>query len=150
MDKITVGFRYLHPDDRDLDPPSAMTKGASGVDLSAANRQEIVIRPGETAAIPTGMQLEIPEGYECQVRPRSGLALNHGVGILNSPGTIDSDYRGEIRVILTNFGKEVFTVRRGDRIAQLVFQRVVKAEFVAKDTIENTNRGFGGFGHTGK
>jgi len=150
MDRITIGFRCLHPEDDDLLPPKAMTSGASGVDLSAANKEDIVIRPGETVAIPTGMQLEIPEGYEGQIRPRSGLALNHSVGILNSPGTIDADYRGEVRIILTNFGREEFKVRRGDRIAQLVFQRVIRADFVAKDTLKTTDRGLGGFGHTGR
>jgi dUTP pyrophosphatase len=149
MNYLKVGYRALRPEDKDLLPPRAATTGASGVDLAAAIKQELVIHPGETKAIPTGLQLEIPKGYEAQVRPRSGLALKHSVGILNSPGTIDSDYRGEIQVILTNFGQKDFIVRRGDRIAQLVFQQVILADFIPKDAIAETNRGAGGFGHTG-
>ncbi len=150
MDRIKVGYRCIRPEYSDLVPPKVMTDGASGVDIAAAVDRPMVLQPGETKAIPTGMQLEIPAEYEAQVRPRSGLALNHGVGILNSPGTIDSDYRGEVQIILTNFGKEDFVVKRGDRIAQIVFQRVVHAEFVSKDDLTATNRGTGGFGHTGQ
>ena len=140
----------MRDDCRDLVPPKVMTDGASGVDIAAAVDQPMILQPGETKVIPTGMQLEIPAEYEAQVRPRSGLALHHGVGILNSPGTIDSDYRGEVQVILTNFGKKDFVVQRGDRIAQLVFQRVVHVEFVSKDDLTETERGSGGFGHTGQ
>lgn|GEM_PF-205185 len=150
MEPIKVGFRCLRPQDSELLPPKTMSDNASGVDLRAAVDQDIIIQPGKTVAIPIGMQLEIPVGYEGQVRPRSGLALQHSVGILNSPGTIDADYRGEVQVILTNFGKEDFVVHRGDRVAQLVFQRVIGAEFVLRDNLTDTNRGTGGLGHTGK
>ena len=150
MDRIKIGYRCMRDDCRDLVPPKVMTDGASGVDIAAAVDQPMILQPGETKVIPTGMQLEIPAEYEAQVRPRSGLALHHGVGILNSPGTIDSDYRGEVQVILTNFGKKDFVVQRGDRIAQLVFQRVVHVEFESKDDLTETERGSGGFGHTGQ
>jgi dUTP pyrophosphatase len=149
MDHIQIGYQTIRPEDEDLPPPKTATLGASGVDLAAAISNDIVIQPGETKAIPTGIQLEIPEGYEGQIRPRSGLALKYGVGILNSPGTIDSDYRGEVQVILTNFGKKDYVIRRGDRIAQLVFQRVISVEFIPKNNLAQTNRGTGGFGHTG-
>jgi dUTP pyrophosphatase len=149
MNPIRIGYRCVRPEDKDLLPPTTMTNGASGVDLRAAVTEELVILPGDTVAIPTGMELEIPRGYEAQVRARSGLALNHGIGILNSPGTIDSDYRGEVQVILTNFGKKKYIVHRGDRIAQLVFQKVVPVEFVSSNSLNNTRRGSGGFGHTG-
>ena len=149
MNHIQVGYRAIRPEDDDLLPPQTATAGASGVDLGAAINNDLVIQPGETVAIPTGLLLEIPEGYEGQIRPRSGLALKYGVGILNSPGTIDSDYRGEVQVILTNFGKKDFVVHRGDRIAQLVFQQVIQAEFIPKPTLTESGRGTGGFGHTG-
>jgi dUTP pyrophosphatase len=105
--------------------------------------------PGDTALVPTGICLEIPRGYEAQVRPRSGLALRHGVTILNSPGTIDSDYRGEIGVIMINHGKHPFVVRRGDRIAQLVFIGIRKPDFEVVESLDDSGRGSGGFGHTG-
>jgi dUTP pyrophosphatase len=108
------------------------------------------IEPGETVLVPTGFVVEVPQGYEAQVRPRSGLALKHNIGILNSPGTIDSDYRGEVKIIVTNFGKNEFVYRRGDRIAQLVICPVVKAVWEEVSSLENTKRGAGGFGHTGK
>ena len=110
---------------------------------------DIMVRPSETVLVPTGFQIEIPSGYEAQVRPRSGLAIKHGIGILNSPGTIDSDYRGEVKVILTNFGKEEFSIKRGDRIAQLVISPVVRAQWEEVDAVQETVRGSGGFGHTG-
>lgn len=117
------------------------------MDIRAA--EDKVLRPSETGLIATGFQLEIPPGYEAQVRPRSGLALKHGIGVLNSPGTIDADYRGEVKVILTNFGREDFVVRRGDRIAQLVVAPVVRATLLETDNLGDTGRGGGGFGHTG-
>ena len=120
------------------------------MDIHAAVSRDETIRPGETAVIPSGFQIEVPAGCEAQVRPRSGLAAKHGIGILNSPGTIDSDYRGEVKVILTNFGKENFTVHRGDRIAQLVIAPVVHAAWEEVPAVEATERGPGGFGHTGK
>jgi dUTP pyrophosphatase len=117
--------------------------------LRADIRTEISLPPGERVVVPTGLRLEIPEGFEAQVRPRSGLALSHGVTVLNAPGTIDSDYRGEVRVILINLGSEPFTVRRGDRIAQIVFAPAVRARFASREIIAESARGEGGFGSTG-
>jgi len=130
--------------------PRYQSKEAAGCDLFACVDEHVVIEPGDFCAIPTGIRLEIPKGYEAQVRPRSGLAMKNGIGILNSPGTIDADYRGEIKVILFNFGKQPFTIRRGDRIAQLVFIHVTRAEFVPAKQLRSTKRGSGGFGHTGR
>jgi len=119
------------------------------MDLTAAVESDVSLPPMETVLIPTGLSIELPEGFEAQVRPRSGLAIKHQIGILNSPGTIDSDYRGEIKVIMTNFGKQPFVVRRGDRIAQMVIQRYARVEWVEVESLEETARGGGGFGHTG-
>jgi dUTP pyrophosphatase len=131
--------------------PASASPGSAGLDLRAAvpEDHEIVLRPGERVLIPTGLVLEIPPGCEGQVRPRSGLALRHGIGVLNSPGTIDSDYRGEVGVILVNLGESPFPIRRGDRIAQLVFARVETVEWEEAETLEETGRGEGGFGSTG-
>ena len=129
--------------------PHYQTSHAAGVDLYAAVESEFVLDAGKWSLIPTGIAIAIPEGYEGQVRPRSGLALKHGIGMLNGPGTIDADYRGEIGIILFNFSGKPFSIKRGDRIAQLVFARIEKAEFVAVDTLADTVRGAGGFGHTG-
>ena len=130
--------------------PAYMSPGAAGADIVAAVSGELVLAPGERALVPTGFSLEIPPGYEVQVRPRSGLALRHGVTCLNSPGTIDSDYRGEVGVILVNLGREPFVVRRGDRIAQLVMAPVVQAAFDAVPALAASARGEGGFGSTGR
>jgi dUTP pyrophosphatase len=132
-----------------LPVPRYQTEHAAGVDLYAAVDREVVLEPGTWKLISTGLALAIPEGYEGQVRPRSGLALKHGIGMLNGPGTIDADYRGELGIILFNFSEAPFVVRRGDRIAQLVFAKVEKAAFVTVDTLSATTRGSGGFGHTG-
>lgn len=129
--------------------PSYRTGGASGMDLSAAVDAEVTVPPGGRALIPTGVALSLPPGVEGQVRPRSGLAIRNGVTCLNSPGTIDADYRGEIQVILANFGEEPFRVRRGDRIAQIVFSPVLSARLTVVDDLDGTPRGAGGFGHTG-
>lgn len=129
--------------------PEYKTEGSSGLDLLAALPSSLQILPGKRALIPTGIQIAIPEGFEGQVRPRSGLALREGIGILNAPGTIDSDYRGEIQVILFNTGDRPFTIERGMRIAQLVMAPVVKAEIVLADNLDATGRGARGFGHTG-
>jgi dUTP pyrophosphatase len=134
---------------RDLPLPSAASPGSAGFDLRAAVETDRVIRPGERALVPTGLVLEIPPGCEGQVRPRSGLALRHGIGILNAPGTIDSDYRGEVGVILINLGEAPFTVARGDRIAQLVFSRLESVEWEEADDLAGSGRGEGGFGSTG-
>jgi dUTP pyrophosphatase len=120
------------------------------MDVYAALKEQFVIPPGSIELIPTNFSVEIPEGYELQVRPRSGLASKHGIGILNSPGTIDSDYRGEVKIILINFSKENFIVNPADRIAQIVLSRVYKATIVESNQLNNTKRGDGGFGHTGR
>jgi dUTP pyrophosphatase len=147
--KITIKFKRLSDKFNDIPLPSYSTEGSSGMDLRAAVDDQVVIKPLETVLIPTNLAVEIPEGYEGQVRPRSGLAAKNFVTILNTPGTIDSDYRGEIKVILTNFGKEDFVVNRGDRIAQLVITKVEKANIVEVQELNSTKRNEGGFGHTG-
>ena len=129
--------------------PSYQSEGAAGADVSAALDSPVAIRPGEWTMIPTGLFLEIPAGFEIQVRPRSGLAARHGVTVLNSPGTIDSDYRGEIKVILMNLSDKDFIIRDRDRIAQLVLSRYERAELQASDELSDTERGCGGFGSTG-
>ncbi len=134
---------------RDLPLPSRATPGSAGFDLCAAVEGELSIGAGERALVPTGIAIAVPPGYEAQVRPRSGLALRHGILLPNAPGTIDSDYRGEIRVIVMNAGEAPFTVRRGDRIAQLLITPVVQAEWEEVASLDATRRGDGGFGHTG-
>ncbi len=129
--------------------PRYMTEGSSGMDLFASLKEDIILEPGERRLIPTGISLAIPEGFEGQVRARSGLALQKGIGILNGPGTIDSDYRGEVCVLLINFGKESFTIRNGDRIAQLVISRVFRPILMEVDDLPSSKRQEGGFGHTG-
>ena len=133
----------------DLPWPDYMSEGASGLDLYAAVEEEETLSPGEFRLIPTGVFIAVPRGYEAQVRPRSGLALKNGIGVLNSPGTVDSDYRGEVGVILINLGRQPFVVKRGMRIAQLVVQGVARARLIPVEVLEETDRGEGGFGHTG-
>jgi dUTP pyrophosphatase len=133
----------------DLPLPRYMSGGSSGMDLYAAVDEDIVIDPGGFRLIPTGIHLQLPAGYEGQVRPRSGLAAKYGVTVLNTPGTIDSDYRGEIKIILINLGREPFVIKRGDRIAQLVISRYERVELVPTECLEDSERGTGGFGHTG-
>ncbi len=140
---------YKSTDTPDLPLPRYMTEGASGMDLYAAVETDFPIAPGERALIPTGLFTAVPRGYELQVRPRSGLAIKHGIGILNAPGTIDADYRGEIKIIVINLGNETFTVKRGERIAQMVLCPVARAEFELTEKLPDTERGEGGFGHTG-
>ena len=134
---------------RELGLPRYMSDGASGVDLLAAVDEDVAIEPGKVKLIPTGMRIALPHGYEAQVRPRSGLALKHGLTVMNSPGTIDADYRGEIGVIVANLGGETFVVKRVMRIAQMVVQEVIRAELTLKSELDETARGGGGFGHTG-
>ena len=126
-----------------------MTAGSSGVDLCSAERQDVVIPPREVRLVSTGIRISVPPGFEAQIRPRSGLALKHGITLLNSPGTIDSDYRGVISLIMVNFGPQDFVVRRGMRVAQMVIQEVVGAVFEVVSDLEDTDRSSGGFGHTG-
>ena len=137
------------PESDGLDLPVYMTEGAAGADVVAAVAKDVVLAPGERALVPAGFSLAVPAGYEVQVRPRSGLALRSGVTLLNTPGTIDSDYRGPVGVIMINLGNSPHTVRRGDRIAQLVVAPVARARFEAIDLLPHTERGAGGFGSTG-
>jgi dUTP pyrophosphatase len=134
----------------DLPLPRYMTEGSAGMDLYAAVEESIELPPGGWKMIPTGVSIALPPGYEAQVRARSGLALRHGIGVLNGPGTIDADYRGVIGVILFNFGSEPFMVRRGDRIAQLIVARVCRASLQPVERLPDSHRAAGGFGHTGK
>ncbi len=148
MERVRVNIRRKE-DCKDLALPRYMSEGASGVDLYAAVETELTLEPSHIRAIPTGIFLEIPPGYEAQVRARSGLALKNGLAVVNAPGTIDSDYRGEVCIILCNLGKEPLKIQRGMRIAQLIFQPVVRAELIEVDELQKTARNEGGFGHTG-
>ncbi len=148
MDRIEVEIVRL-PGSEGLPLPRCMSSGAAGLDLPAAVPVPVTIAPGAIELIPTGFAIAVPEGYEAQVRSRSGMALKHGVFVLNSPGTIDSDYRGEVGVILANFGREPFTIARGDRVAQLVVARVSSVSWVEGEALVSTGRDSGGFGHTG-
>jgi dUTP pyrophosphatase len=149
MHHCSVKVKRLRPDS--TNPlPAYMTSHAAGMDLYAELAHELVLVPGGRALVPTGIAIELPEGYEAQVRPRSGLALKHGIALVNSPGTIDTDYRGEIGVIVINHGTEPFVVRSGERIAQLVFAPFARASLVEVAELEGTGRGDGGFGHTGR
>jgi dUTP pyrophosphatase len=146
---VPIKIKRLSEEFKDISLPSYSTSGSAGLDIRAAV-DEIVIPANELRLIPTNLSVEIPEGFEIQVRPRSGLAAKHGIAVLNSPGTIDSDYRGEIKIILMNLGKEDFKILRGDRIAQLVVSKVYKADLIVSPELEESYRGSGGFGHTGK
>jgi dUTP pyrophosphatase len=148
MNKLKVRVKRL-PHLKELPLPSKQSAHASGVDLHACVDGEIRLEPGRSALVPTGISVEIPPGYEAQVRPRSGLALRKGVTVLNSPGTVDSDYRGEVGVILINHGLEEVSIRRGERIAQMVFCVVCDPVIEEADRLDDTGRGAGGFGHTG-
>lgn len=146
--EISIRVR-LEPEAEGLELPNYATSGAAGADLRAAITSPVVIPPGRWALISTGLRVEIPPGYEGQIRPRSGLAAQHGVTCLNAPGTIDSDYRGVVQVILINHGTEPFVVQRGDRIAQLVVAPVMRARFETSETLTESQRGDKGFGHSG-
>jgi dUTP pyrophosphatase len=148
MDKLEVKVRRLDGNE-DILLPAYETEGSSGMDLRAAVKGDVVISPGEIRLIPTGMAVSIPLGYEGQIRPRSGLALKNGIGMVNSPGTIDSDYRGEIGIIVINWGQKLFTIRKGDRIAQMIITKIYRAEILDVDDLDTTQRGEGGFGHSG-
>ncbi len=137
-------------DAKDLPIPKYATAGSSGVDLYADVDGEVALNPHEIKLISCGIYISIPEGYEAQIRPRSGLALKHGITLVNTPGTIDSDYRGLIGLIVTNLGKEEFIITRGMRLAQMVIQKVTQAEFIETEDLDDTKRSAGGFGHTGK
>lgn len=149
MEKITVTIQRL-PGNEDLPLPRYMTEHAAGLDVFAAVDQEVSIFPGQREMIPTGLAIALPEGYEAQIRPRSGIAWKHGVTLVNAPGTIDADYRGEIGILLINHGDQPFVVRRGDRIAQMIVQRVCRVQWDVHPELNPTGRGDGGFGHTKK
>lgn len=147
---LTVRVMRISDNDADIPLPEYMTSGSSGMDLRAAVREPVLLSPMKFISIPTGIKISLPEGFEAQIRPRSGLAAKHGITVLNTPGTIDADYRGEIRVILINLGDKDFTIERGDRIAQMVFSKIEKVSLSLTRNIDETERGEGGFGHTGK
>lgn len=147
MKQMKVLVKRLHS--LDLPLPHYMTPGSSGVDLYAALEEDMRIPAGRSVLVPTGIAIAMPEGFEAQVRPRSGLALKHGLTLLNTPGTIDADYRGEIKVIVINLGDKEYILKKGERIAQMIFARVEKAELLEIDELDETLRGAGGFGHTG-
>ncbi len=144
---ITIRVVRLRADGLPL--PQYETAGAAGMDLRASLESDLAVAPGERLSVPTAIALEIPTGYEGQVRPRSGLAIRSGLTVLNAPGTVDSDYRGEVKVLLVNLGRETVTIRHGDRIAQLVVAAVARAELKEVTSLEASQRGAGGFGHTG-
>lgn len=148
MNDVTIAVKRLEHG-RDLPLPSYATPGSAGLDLLAAVDGAKTLQPGERALIPTGLSIALPPGFEAQVRPRSGLALKHGVTVLNAPGTVDSDYRGEVGVILINLGSEPFVVERGSRIAQMIVARHDRATWRTVETLEQSERGAGGFGSTG-
>ena len=150
MQQIDVQFCWFNPQQcKDLTLPQYETTQAAGMDVAAAVTEPLVLRSGEIKLIGTGFGVAIPDGFEIQVRPRSGLAVKHGISIVNAPGTIDADYRGEVKVGLINLGSKPFTVQRGDRIAQMVLAPVCQARLQLVDKLEKTKRGSGGFGHTG-
>ena len=144
---MKVLFKRLHS--FDLPAPQYMTTGSSGIDLLAANEDDLIIPVLGRTLVPTGISMSIEPGYEAQIRPRSGLAINHGITILNTPGTIDYDYRGEIKIIVINLGDKEYILHRGERIAQMIFTKIEKAELLETDELDDTSRGQGGFGHTG-
>ena len=145
-----IEFLRLRPEsDTDIPLPRYMTPKSAGMDICAAIESDLVLETGAIALIPTGFAIAVPEGFEAQIRPRSGLAVKHGIGIINSPGTIDSDYRGEVKIAVINLGERNFTFRRGDRIAQMVVKRVYQARLKVVEQLDKTVRNTSGFGHTG-
>jgi dUTP pyrophosphatase len=146
---LAVRILRVNPGVTDIPLPQYATEGSAGMDICAAVEHDMILQPGETVLVPTGFVIELPQGFEAQVRPRSGLAIKSAIGILNAPGTIDSDYRGEVKVILTNFGKAPYTVHRGDRIAQMVVAAYQRVAWSESSTLQESERGAGGFGHTG-
>jgi dUTP pyrophosphatase len=147
----TIRILRLRPEeDADVPLPQYMTADAAGMDIYAAVRKDTLLEKGQIALLPTGFAMALPRGYEAQIRPRSGLAVRHGIGMINSPGTIDADYRGEVMIAVINLGPAAYIVRRGDRIAQMVIQRVHRARLEEVRQLEATDRSAGGFGHTGR
>lgn len=147
-ERLTVRV-YRQPACEDIPLPAYATEHAAGMDIRAAVTEPVVLQPGQRAMIPTGLHVELPPGIEAQIRPRSGLAARNGITMLNSPGTIDADYRGEIRVIVINHGNQPFTVQRGDRVAQMIVAPVIQVRWQDAESLNDTKRGHGGFGHTG-
>jgi len=146
----TIKFLRLRPEsDANISLPRYMTPHAAGMDICAAIEADLVLEKSAIALIPTGFAIALPQGFESQIRPRSGLAVKHGIGIINSPGTIDADYRGEIKIALINLGEKDYTIRRGDRIAQMVVKKVCQARLEIVEQLDETDRNTGGFGHTG-
>lgn len=150
MEQLRIEIKRIRPGANQLDLPAYMTEGAAGMDMCADIEHERTLAPLERALIPTGLAIALPPGFEAQIRPRSGLALRDGLTMINSPGTIDSDYRGEIQLIAINLGSAPIVIRRGQRIAQMIIQRVARAEWIEVDELSASPRQFGGFGHTDK
>jgi dUTP pyrophosphatase len=150
LEPIIRIMRLRPVEDADIPLPRYMTPDAAGMDVCAAVAQDTVLEAGQIRLLPTGFAIALPKGYEAQVRPRSGLAVRHGIGMINSPGTIDSDYRGEVMIALINHGRSAYTVRRGDRIAQMVIQQAYRARLEVVERLDPTARSAGGFGHTGR
>ena len=147
----SIDFLRLNPEkDQDVPLPCYMTDQSAGMDICAALATDLVLTPGHICLVPTGFAMALPDGFEAQIRPRSGLAVKHGIGIINAPGTIDADYRGEVKVALINLGQQPVTLRRGDRIAQMVIQQVYRARVNVVERLDETARNAGGFGHTGR
>lgn len=146
---VNLKIKRISDEFSDVQLPAYATDGSAGMDIRAAIDDPVIIQPGKIQLIPTNLQIEIPEGYEIQIRPRSGLAINNGISILNTPGTIDSDYRGEIKLILINLSNNPFTVKRGDKIAQMVVNKYFRAEIKVVDQLSESERSSNGFGHSG-
>jgi len=145
-----IKFLRLRPEsDSDIPLPRYMTSQSAGMDICAAIVEDQLLEKGEIALLPTGFAMALPPGYEAQIRPRSGLAVNHGIGLINAPGTIDADYRGEVKIAVINLGPEAYTFRRGDRVAQMIIHRVHQVELQEVEHLDETSRNTGGFGHTG-
>jgi len=148
---LVIKFLRLRPEsDSDIPLPRYMTPQSAGMDICAAVAETLLLGKGEIAMLPTGFAMALPQGYEAQIRPRSGLAVKHGIGLINSPGTIDADYRGEVMIAVINLGPKPYSFHRGDRVAQMVIQRVHQAELQEVEYLDETRRSTGGFGHTGK
>lgn len=147
----SIDFLRLDPEkNQDIPLPRYMTAQSSGMDICAALDDDLVLPPGRISLVPTGFAMALPNGFEAQIRPRSGLAVKHGISIINAPGTIDADYRGEVKIALINLGQEPVTLKRGDRIAQMVIQQVCQARINVVKQLDDTDRSVGGFGHTGR
>jgi len=151
MDSIPlIKFLRLRPNlNADIPLPRYMTPQSAGMDICAALENDVILETGEIALLPTGFAMAIPKGFEAQIRPRSGLAVKHGIGLINSPGTIDADYRGEVKIAVINLGKKLYIFRRGDRVAQMIIKRVYQARLEVVEKLDETERNTGGFGHTG-